>query len=197
MMVKICGLTRAEDAQLATSLGADFLGFIFVKSSPRYRTADDIARISDALGPHRPRLVGVFRDEDPEVVRAIAQKVPLDFVQLHGSESDDDIRAIGLPAIKTMHMGDALPDTTLHPTAEWLLFDTPGGGTGRRFDWSLLQQYDRSKRFLLAGGINADNVAAAIAAVRPDAIDLASGIESAPGIKDHAKLTQLFEGIKR
>ncbi len=94
-------------------------------------------------------------------------------------------------------MGDALPETRLSPTAEWRLFDTPGGGTGRRFDWSQLQQYDRSKRCLLAGGINADNVAAAIAAVRPDAIDLASGIESAPGIKDHAKLTQLFEGIKR
>ncbi len=195
--VKICGLTRAEDAQLAASLGAAFLGFIFVKSSPRYRTAEEIARIADALGARRPKLVGVFRDEEPEVVRAVARKVPLDLIQLHGSESEADIRVLGLPVIKTIHMAGALPDTALHPTAEWLLFDTPGGGTGRRFDWSLLQQYDRKKRFLLAGGIHAGNVAEAIAAVRPDAIDLASGVESAPGIKDHTKLRELFERIER
>jgi len=197
MKVKICGLTRLEDAQHAAQLGADFLGFIFAKESPRYRDAEHVATIAEGLGVHRPKLVGVFRDEDLETVRAVAARVPLDFVQLHGAESDDDIRAIGIPAFKTLHVGDALPDTTAHPAAEWLLFDSPGGGTGKRFDWSLLNLYSRTKPFLLAGGITPDNVGAAISLVRPDAIDLASGVESAPGIKDHAKLERLFERIKR
>lgn len=197
MKVKICGLTRLEDAQHAAQLGADFLGFIFAKESPRYRDAEHVATIAEGLGVHRPKLVGVFRDEDLETIRAVAARVPLDFVQLHGAESDDDIRAIGIPAFKTLHVGDALPDTTAHPTAQWLLFDSPGGGTGKRFDWSLLNLYSRTKPFLLAGGITPDNVGAAISLVRPDAIDLASGVESAPGIKDHAKLDRLFERIKR
>lgn len=197
MKVKICGLTRAEDAQHAAALGADFLGFIFVKESPRFRDADHVAKIADSLGAHRPKLVGVFRDEDVETIRAIAARVPLDVVQLHGAESNDDIRAIGLPSFKALQIGDALPDTTAHPDAEWLLFDSFGGGSGRHFDWSLLNLYSRAKPFLLAGGITPDNVAAAISLVRPDAIDLASGVESAPGIKDHAKLERLFERIKR
>jgi phosphoribosylanthranilate isomerase len=197
MKIKICGLTRLEDAQRAAALGADFLGFIFVKESPRYRDAEHVAKIAEGLGANRPKLVGVFRDDDVETIRAVAARVPLDFVQLHGAEADDDIRAIGLPVFKTLHVGDALPDTTAHPAAEWLLFDSPGGGTGKRFDWSLLNLYSRTKPFLLAGGITPDNVAAAISLVRPDAIDLASGVESEPGIKDHAKLERLFERIKR
>jgi phosphoribosylanthranilate isomerase len=198
MKIKICGITRSEDAQRAAALGADFLGFIFVKESPRYRDAEHVAKIAESLGANRPKLVGVFRDEDVSTIRTVAARVPLDFVQLHGAESDEDIRAIGLPAFKTLQVGDALPDTTAHPAAEWLLFDAfSGGGTGKRFDWSLLNLYLRTKPFLLAGGITPDNVAAAISLVRPDAIDLASGVESAPGIKDHAKLDRLFERIKR
>jgi len=197
MKVKICGITRTEDAQRAAALGADFLGFIFVKESPRYRDAEHAATIAESLGADRPKLVGVFRDEDVDTIRTIAARVPLDFVQLHGAESDDDIRAIGLPAFKTLHVGDALPDTTAHPAADWLLFDSFGGGTGKRFDWSLLNLYSRRKPFLLAGGITPDNVVAAVSLVRPDAIDLASGVESAPGIKDHEKLERLFERIKR
>jgi phosphoribosylanthranilate isomerase len=199
--IKICGLTRAGDAKLAADLGADFLGFIFVRDSPRYRDAAHVARIAEALGDKRPKLVGVFRDESPETIRDVARTVPLDYVQLHGSESDDDIRELGLPCFKTLHVGDALPDTTAHPAAEWLLFDTfverRAGGSGRRFDWSLLNLYARRKPFLLAGGITPDNVAAAISLVRPDAIDLASGVESEPGIKERAKLEKLFERIRR
>ena len=197
MKVKICGLTRQEDALFAAECGADFLGFIFVKESPRYHDAAHVAKIVEALGANRPKLVGVFRNEDVSTIRAVAARVPLDYVQLHGAESDEDIRAIGLPSFKALQVGDTLPDTTAHPTAEWLLFDSFGGGSGRRFDWSLLNLYSRTKPFLLAGGITPDNVGAAISLVRPDAIDLASGVESAPGIKDHAKLERLFERIKR
>lgn len=197
MKVKICGLTRLEDARRAADLGADFIGFIFVKESPRYRDAEQIATIVEGLGANRPKVVGVFRNDDVATIRAVAARVPLDYAQLHGAESDEDIRAIGLPSFKALQVGDALPDTTAHPAAEWLLFDSFGGGSGKRFDWSLLNLYSRAKPFLLAGGITPDNVAAAISLVRPDAIDLASGVESAPGIKDHAKLERLFERIKR
>jgi phosphoribosylanthranilate isomerase len=194
--IKICGLTREEDAAYAADCGADFLGMIFVAASPRcidIERATSIARAADS----RAKLVGVFRDQSPSEVRDIASRVGLDFVQLHGGESDADIIEIGVPTFKTISVGETLPDTTAHPHAGWMLFDSPGGGTGRSFDWSLLALYERKKPFLLAGGITADNVAAAISLVRPDAIDVASGVESAPGIKDHEKIRQLIERVKR
>jgi len=219
MKVKICGITRLEDAQLCADLGVDFLGFIFVKTSPRYVMPEKAAVLRSAAvaaadagasrAPARvaardaatsagedagaPRLVGVFRDEAPHEIRRIAQLVNLDYIQLHGSESDDDIRAIGMPVIKALRVEHALPDT--NTSAEWLMFDS-GGGTGRTFDWSLLANYPRTKPFFLAGGLNPDNVAEAIRTVNPDAIDLSSGVESAPGVKDHHKVRQLMERVK-
>jgi len=142
------------------------------------------------------KVVGVFRDENNGRIREIAKTVGLDFVQLHGNEIDDDILEIGVPAIKAINVGDVLPNTKRHPHAEWLLFDT-GGGTGRSFDWSLLALYERKHPFLLAGGITPDNVAAAISLARPDAIDVASGVESSPGIKDHKKIEALIERVRR
>lgn len=199
--IKICGLTRMEDALLCADKGVDFLGFIFVPSSPRYVEPEKAAEITHVLRdrPNRPKFVGVFRDASTEYIRQIAETVGLDLVQLHGAESDDDIKAIGLPAIKTFRVGDALPDTTVHPSAEWLLFDTyedrRAGGTGRRFDWSLLTMYARSKPFFLSGGLTPDSIAAAISLVRPNAVDIASGVESEPGIKDHEKIERLFERV--
>jgi phosphoribosylanthranilate isomerase len=201
--IKICGLTRLEDAVLAAELGADFLGFIFVPSTPRYIEPEAAAEIVATLrgAGHKSRVVGVFRDASVEYIREIASVVGLDVAQLHGTESDEDVNAVGLPVIKTVRVGDTLPDTTMVPNAAWLLFDTyddrRGGGTGRRFDWSLLAVYPRTKPFFLAGGLGPDNVGAAISLVRPDAIDIASGVEAEPGIKDHAKLRALFERIKR
>lgn len=202
--IKICGLTRAEDVFQAADCGADFLGFIFVPSTPRFiepeRAAELVALLRDRDQP--PRIVGVFRDASAEYMRQIAQLVGLDLVQLHGSESEEDIRAIGVPVIKTFRVGDTLPDTTSVPSAEWLLFDTYDerrtGGTGRRFDWSLLAMYPRTKPFFLAGGLGPDNVAAAISLVRPDAVDVSSGVEAdEPGVKDHDKLRQLFDRVRR
>ena len=202
MKVKICGLTREEDALFAAACGADFLGFIFVEYSKRFVTAGDVAAIANAVRarPNAPRVVGVFRDAPLDRIRDVAQRATLDLVQLHGHEDDEEVRALGIPVVKTIHVGDALPDTTAHPSASWLLFDTwndrLAGGTGKRFDWSLLSLYERAKPFFLSGGITPDNVAAAISIVRPDAIDLASGVESAPGIKDHALITRLFERVR-
>lgn len=197
--IKICGITRVEDAQLCSELGADFLGFIFVPSSLRYIEPEKAAEITSSV--KGPKFVGVFRDESLEAIHRITHRAGLDLIQFHGTESDEDIHALGLPSVKAMRVGETLPDTNSHPSADWLLFDTfdraRDGGTGRAFDWSLLAIYPRTKPFFLAGGLGPDNVAAAISLVRPDAVDLSSGVESAPGIKDPDKLKALFERVKR
>lgn len=200
--IKICGLTRLEDALLCADLGADFLGFVFVPSSPRYVEPERAAGIVEAVRARSvtPQFVGVFRDASAGYIEEIAALAHLDLAQLHGAETNDDIRALPVPAVKSFRIGDALPDTTAFPDAAWLLFDAyderHGGGTGRRFDWSLLALFPRTKPFLLAGGITPENVGAAISLVRPDAIDVASGVESEPGIKDEAKVYSLFQRIR-
>ncbi len=201
--IKICGLTRVEDAVFAARQGADFLGFVFVESSPRYVEPEEVAAIVRAVRETgtEAKAVGVFRDASNDYIREIAAVAGLDLVQLHGSESEEDIEALGLPTIKALRVGDTLPDTHATPTAAWLLFDTfdpqRAGGTGRRFDWSLLALYERSKPFFLSGGLTPENVVAALSLVRPDAIDLSSGVESEPGIKDHSRIARLFERVRR
>ncbi|HEX8253665.1 MAG TPA: phosphoribosylanthranilate isomerase [Thermoanaerobaculia bacterium] len=222
--IKICGITRVEDAQLCAELGADYLGFIFVPNSARYLDAGKAAEIADAVRSaatsrnaetpapeagaapqnerrHVPRFVGVFRDESLETIHYIAHRVGLDLIQFHGTETDDDIHALGLPSVKAYRVGETLPNTGAHPSADWLLFDTfdekRDGGTGKQFDWSLLAMYPRTKPFFLAGGLTPENVAAAISLVRPDGIDVSSGVESEPGIKDPEKLRNLFERVRR
>jgi phosphoribosylanthranilate isomerase len=201
--IKICGLTREEDALEAARLGADFLGLIFVPSSPRFvepeRAAALVARVREA--GRTPKFVGVFHDASADYMREIASLVGLDLFQLHGPEGDDEIRDLNVPVIKTLRVGDTLPDTHSSPSAAWLLFDTYDerrvGGTGRRFDWSLLAIYERNKPFFLSGGLNADNVVAAISLVRPDAIDVSSGVEAGePGVKDHARMAKLIERVR-
>lgn len=201
--IKICGLTREQDALYCAEKGADYLGFIFVPSTPRFIEPEKAAAITTKIREreNRPRLVGVFRDASIDYMREIASLAGLDAVQLHGTETDEDIRAIGLPAIKTFRVGDTLPDTTSHPSAEWFLFDTFDerriGGTGRRFDWSLLAVYPREKPFFVSGGLTPDSVAAAVSLVRPDGIDISSGLEAEPGIKDLARVDELFRRVKR
>jgi phosphoribosylanthranilate isomerase len=178
--IKICGITRDEDAALAEELGADFLGFIFVPESPRY--------VTRAPRSERAKRVGVFRGAGLDDIKRTAEEQRLDFVQVHG-----DATGVELPLIHAFQIKDTLPDTTTH--ADYVLFDT-GGGTGRVFDWSLLERYPRTKPFFLAGGIHPGNVASAIAATQPFAIDIASGVESSPGVKDPQKLKLLFERVR-
>ncbi|HEV7428470.1 MAG TPA: phosphoribosylanthranilate isomerase [Thermoanaerobaculia bacterium] len=201
--VKICGITNDADALFCAEAGADFLGFIFVPPSPRHvepeKAGAIAARLRDTTNP--PKIVGVFQDASVDYIREIHNVVSFDLVQLHGSESDQEILDLGIPAIKTLHVGATLPDTHATPNAAFLLFDTfderRTGGTGRRFDWSLLATYERSKPFFLSGGLTPDNVVAAVSMVRPDAIDVASGVEASPGIKDHDKVARLFERVRR
>lgn len=202
--IKICGLTRADDAIAAADLGADYLGFIFVPSTPRFVTPEAAAEIAARVRDRRerpPKFVGVFRDASADYIREVVSTVGLDLVQLHGSEEDEELKYLGIPAVKTFRVGETLPDTTGFPSAGMFLFDTfdarRAGGTGRCFDWSLLALYGRQKPFFLSGGLTPENVAAAVSLVRPDAIDVASGVESQPGIKDREKLELLFERVRR
>jgi phosphoribosylanthranilate isomerase len=135
----------------------------------------------------------VFRDAEFGEIERVARVARLDLVQLHGSETDELVNRIALPVIKAFRVGDALPP--IRTAAEWVMFDS-GGGTGRTFDWSRVSGY-RGKPFFLAGGITPENVVDAITTVRPDAIDLSSGVEAAPGIKDHDKMRKLFERVRR
>jgi len=211
--IKICGITRPDDAHYAAELGADYLGFIFVPDSPRYIDPKKAARIiaqvqwSGGKGSRhdgRPiesqplHCVGVFRDASLEEIRRVCQIAGNDHVQLHGNESDDLVRELGKPVIRAVPVGETVP--IVATSAEWLLFDThdaqKGGGTGRPFDWSLLARVPRTKPFFLAGGLNADNVTDAVRAVRPDGIDVSTGVESAPGVKDPAKLRKFFDRVK-
>jgi phosphoribosylanthranilate isomerase len=201
--IKICGITNEDDALFSSECGADFLGFIFVPWSPRFVEPEKAgmiaARLRESGSPSK--IVGVFHDASADYIREIRTVAGLDLVQLHGHESEGDICELGIPAIKTLHVGGTLPDVSATPSAAWLLFDTHderrAGGTGRRFDWSLMAEYGRSKPFFLSGGINPDNVAAAISLVRPDAIDVASGVEASPGVKHHANVARLFERVRR
>jgi phosphoribosylanthranilate isomerase len=184
--VKICGITRAEDAELAIELGADYLGFIFVKESPRCVTPERALEYGGSASALQ--RVGVFRNAHAEEILRIIEAAKLDMVQIHGDTE------VPFPTIRAFKVEDKLPEITTDD--DYILFDT-GGGTGRVFDWDLLSTYDRSKPFFLAGGITPDNVRDAIAKTSPYAIDVASGVEKQPGIKDHDKLKRLFEAIQR
>src|SRR5882724_10935667 len=151
MKVKICGITNEEDALFCADSGADFLGFIFVPSSPRFIEPEKAGAITERLRAEgkSSKIVGVFQDASADYIGEIGKVAGFDLAQLHGSETEDDILELGVPAIKTLHVSETLPDTHATPTAAWLLFDTyderHAGGTGKRFEWSLLATYERSK----------------------------------------------------
>ncbi len=188
--IKICGITTVEDARFCAERGVDFLGFVFVLESLRFIPPEWAADITTQV--QGVKFVGVFRNESAATMNEIAEEIGLDYIQLHGDEPSDI--TLHRPTIKAFRVTDALPDTNC--SSEWLLFDS-GGGTGKTFDWSLLEAHPRTKPFFLAGGITPENVAEAIRRVRPDAIDVSSGVELAPGIKDHDKVRALFEQVKR
>jgi phosphoribosylanthranilate isomerase len=199
--LKFCGITNLDDAILCAE--ANYLGLIFVEDSPRYvavgRAKEIVAGLkSGGSGRRTPRIVGVFRDQPLEHVQRVTMEVGLDLVQLHGSESNDYIRALTPSVIKTFRVGDTLPDIATAPNAAYFLFDTfvdrLAGGTGQRFDWGLVGNV-RNTPFFLAGGITPDNVKTAIEVARPYAIDVASGVEASPGRKDPAKVKAMLEQV--
>jgi phosphoribosylanthranilate isomerase len=200
--IKICGITNLEDARLAAELGAHALGFIFYPKSPRYIRPDAAREIIRSLPP-LVMTVGVFVDEEAGVVKDIAATAGLDWVQLHGQESPEYCRTLGRRVIKGFRIKDAHSLSLLpayRGSVQAFLLDTykagTAGGTGETFDWTLARQAKKSGPIILAGGLTPANVAQAIEAVQPAAVDVASGVEAGPGKKDPEKLRAFFEAVK-
>ncbi len=198
--IKICGITNKEDALAAAHLGADALGFIFAPS-PRKISAERAREIIKALPPFI-KTVGVFVDEDPERVSTIAAMCGLDVLQLHGSESIDYCSSFDRRVIKAVRLRsrDDLENLSKYVNVvDALLLDTyvPNklGGTGITFDWKLAVEARRYGRIILAGGLNPENVAAAISMVKPYAVDASSGLEQSPGVKDREKMAQFIREV--
>jgi phosphoribosylanthranilate isomerase len=200
--IKICGITNAGDALLAAELGAHALGFIFYQKSPR-SISPDKARHMIAQLPPFVLSVGVFLDEDAAQVREIASLAGLDWVQLHGSESPEYCRSLGRRVIKGFRVRNEqifAQLTEYQGAAQAFLLDTyrPGvpGGTGETFDWAIARQVKKCGPIILAGGLTPENVAEAIRVAQPQAVDVASGVEAAPGKKDPEKLKAFIEAVK-
>jgi phosphoribosylanthranilate isomerase len=198
--VKVCGICRAEDAQLAVTLGASAIGFIFWPTSPRYC---DPARARDIAAqlPAHITTVGVFVDQPVSQVIEIADRIPLGAIQLHGNEAVEDFDRVRQPLIKAVAVIDSfVPDEVDRlPVGVTVLLDAHDpvrrGGTGRTIDWSTAAQVAARRRTILSGGLNAGNVREAIAHVHPHMIDVSSGVESAPGLKDAGKLQAFFAAV--
>ncbi|MBI4288395.1 MAG: phosphoribosylanthranilate isomerase [Chloroflexi bacterium] len=198
--IKICGMTNLEDALAATALGADALGFVFYAKSPRCVSPLRATAIASRLPPFIAR-VGVFVDEQLERVKEIVKECDLDYAQLHGSESPDFCRQLGNRVIKTLRVKDesVLRQLSMYKAPAFLL-DTykaeMPGGTGQTFNWDIAARAARSATVVLSGGLKPQNVAQAIAAVQPYAVDVSSGVEASPGKKDHEKLRAFIEAAR-
>jgi phosphoribosylanthranilate isomerase len=197
--MKFCGITRAEDAWAAADLGAAAIGFVFAPASPRAITPEAARAIAATLPPFLQR-VGVFVDLPVAEVRRIAGHVGLDAVQLHGRERPDDAASAWPRVIKALARdGDPAVEAAAWPAAVTLLIDAATGdapgGTGQLADWPAAAILARQRRLVLAGGLTADNVGQAIAAVRPYAVDVSSGIETRPGEKSVARMRAFARAV--
>ncbi len=200
MHVKICGITRTEDALLAAELGATAVGFVLWPGSTR---AVDPFR-ARSIARHLPPLVsvvGVFVDQPIEYVKRVARLVPLDAVQLHGCESAEYCGDAGTRVIKAIRAADtAADDLERWPRNVVILLDAGDraqrGGTGRTVDWNVAARVARTRPTILAGGLRPDNVSEAARRVRPWGVDVSSGVEVRPGIKDPARLREFFEALR-
>jgi len=199
--VKICGITRLQDLHAACQAGADALGFVFYEKSPRHLTIATAAALVRELPPF-VQAVGLFVNAEPAFIESVLQAVPLDLLQFHGDETPADCARFGRPYIKAVRVNrdtDLLKCAADFDTARGLLLDAwvPGvpGGTGERFDWSLIPA-NLPRPVILSGGLTPDNVAEAIQRVRPWAVDVSSGVEAEKGIKDAHKIAQFIAKAK-
>jgi phosphoribosylanthranilate isomerase len=200
--IKFCGITRAEDARRAASLGIDAVGLVFTRESQRYVGIAQARAIRAELPPF-VTAVALFKDDEPGWIEEVVSVVEPDLLQFHGGESDGFASSFSRPYIKAVPMAsvvDAAQHIAAYPGASGLLLDSHArgarGGTGETFDWSKVPPAN-GRALVLAGGLDASNVAAALAAVRPYGVDVSSGIESAPGIKDAAKMRAFVAAVRR
>ena len=198
--VKICGITNQEDALTCQKLGVTALGFVFAPSK-RQVNPEKVYQISRQLSPFIVK-VGVFVNEDPLRIREILKDCRLDLAQLHGQETPDDCELLGGRVIKVFRAGRDLPGPIWRKAAiRGVLVDSyssgVAGGTGLTFDWKLAAGYKQlGFPLILAGGLNADNIEAAVRVAQPDGVDLSSGVELGPGHKDPEKIGKLMNGIR-
>lgn len=202
LRVKICGITRLEDARLACELGTDAIGFIFYAKSPRYITREQAADISRQLPAHVAR-VGVFVKTPPAEIAQYVDRVNLHAVQFHGDYSVSDLewfdsdQVIGVARVSDRFQIADLERFTDRAAA--ILLDTHKkglyGGTGETFDWQAAVKAKTYGRIILAGGLNPENIQQAVETVSPYALDVSSGVEASPGKKDHDKLQRLFRNL--
>jgi phosphoribosylanthranilate isomerase len=201
--IKVCGITGLEDARAAVAAGADGLGFIFVEQSPRLVDPDMVRAINDELPPFVDSI-GVFCNEEIEVVEEIINYCHLTLVQLHGTESPEYCKSVSCPVIKSFSIhpesqSEELADYS--EVASGFLLDTfhkdMAGGTGMVFDWKLVEQIQPPGPVILAGGLNPENVGEAIRQVKPFAVDVNSGVEYQPGRKDTDKLKNFADEVRK
>lgn len=202
MQVKICGITRTDDAMVAVEAGADAIGLIFYAGSKRFVNPDTAADIISNVSPYTS-IVGLFVNADAEYVQTVLNHCPLSQLQFHGDESPEFCSSFNRPYVKSVPVSSAVNMSEIvaaHRNARAYLFDTqvPGehGGTGKTFDWQLMPKKNIGHR-VLAGGLDAENVAEAIRIAGPDAVDVSSGVEVSPGKKDPDKLYRFIRAAKR
>ena len=214
--IKVCGITNVEDATLALDAGADALGFIFVENTPRFVTPEAVAPIVRRLPPF-VTAVGVFWDHPAGHVKAVAEACGLRALQFHGDEKPEDLEGYALPVIKTIKLPpvgtiEGLPEYRMRDRIEAMryaghvsaiLLDSAArwseGEARQPVEWSIAQQMARHPRYhlILSGGLAPDNVARAIAVVRPYAVDVNSGVEAKPGKKDAGKVRRFCDEVRR
>lgn len=199
--VKICGITRLQDLHAACDAGADALGFVFYEKSPRHLAIDSAAMLVRALPPF-VQSVGLFVNAEPAFIEQVLRAAPLDLLQFHGDETPADCMRYGRPWIKAVRVNrdtDLLECAADFDAARGLLLDAyvagVPGGTGERFDWSLIPPH-LSRPIVLSGGLTPDNVAEAVRRVRPWAVDVSSGVEVEKGIKDAHKIARFIAKAK-
>jgi phosphoribosylanthranilate isomerase len=202
--VKICGITNAADALAAIHAGANLLGFNFYAKSPRHITEAEAAKIRPQLSK-KVEAVGIFVNAPPAEVAALCKSLKLDAAQLHGDEPPEAVAkvALGVAVFKAFRVESDFRLETLdeYSEASAFLFDAAHtgqyGGTGRTTDWDVARRAAIGHRIILAGGLNVENVAAAVRIVRPYAVDVASSVESKPGKKDHGRMREFVQEVRR
>lgn len=195
MLIKICGITRPGDAEAAVAAGADLLGFVFRAGTPRMLVPEQVTWIRTVRGAE---TVGVFLDAPLSEVLRVRSELDLDWVQLHGDEPDSFLELLGRQVIRRVTVGAGVDWERVAYLAERCLplFD-PGAGDGLTWAWDCLAERPADLRFGLAGGLSPDNVADAVRAARPYLVDVSSGVEASPGIKDPVKVRQFIDNSRR
>lgn len=200
--VKICGITRIEDARQAARLGTDAIGLVFYPSSPRNVSIEQAQAIARALPPFVSR-VGLFVDPEPEQVQQVLDRVDIDLLQFHGNETEDQCSQFGKPYMKAIRMApglDLAETANNFRQASAILLDAwsdkVAGGSGETFDWTRVPS-TLELPVVLAGGLDPGNVGAAIQAVQPYAVDVSSGVEQDKGIKDAAKMAAFIDEVNK